>query len=78
MGRFTNQEEMTRMVIDVVGGGERWLCFYESERVMTTSYNQVRHLIDNKSEARWKNCERHLNSLIAMFGASRTNAKTDE
>ncbi len=60
------QEAETRRLLDFLElpWDDRCLSFHKAERVVgTASYNQVREPLYNKSVARWKNYEKHLDEL---------------
>ena len=66
-----NQEEMTRKMLEFCGldWNEKCMQFHRSKRdVNTFSYDQVRKPLYNKSVARWKNYENHIQPLIKSLG----------
>ncbi|MDH3513718.1 MAG: sulfotransferase, partial [Gammaproteobacteria bacterium] len=66
-----NPEQNARRLIEFCGldWDDRCLRFYESDRVVNTpSYDQVRQPIYNKSVARWKRYEAHLEPLKRSLG----------
>jgi tetratricopeptide (TPR) repeat protein len=66
-----DQEGMSRKIVDFLGleWDDDCLNFYKSKRfARTASYDQVRQPIYNKSVARYKNYEKHLEPLKAALG----------
>jgi len=68
-----DQERLSRSMVEFCGleWDDRCLQFYKNDRVVkTASYDQVRRPIYQKSIARWKHYEAHLDPLITALNKS--------
>jgi tetratricopeptide (TPR) repeat protein len=67
----TNQEEITRKLIDFAGleWDDCCLAFHKTSRfIPTASYDQVRQKMYTRSVGRWKHYEKHLGPLMETLG----------